>query len=29
MAKDLKEMISDGKIKSLVTGKNIKTWFYF
>lgn len=25
MAKDLKEMISDGKIKSLVTGENIKT----
>ena len=25
MAKDLKEMISDGKIKSLVTGESIKT----
>jgi|TARA_B100001094_G_C18158405_1_gene787846 hypothetical protein len=25
MAKDLKEMISDGRIKSLVTGENIKT----
>ena len=27
MAKDIKEMISDGRIKSLVTGENIKTWF--
>lgn len=27
MAKDLKEMVSDGRIKSLVTGKNIKTLF--
>ena len=27
MKKDLKEMVSDGRIKSLVTGKNIKTWF--
>lgn len=27
MAKDIKEMISDGRIKSLVTGESIKTWF--
>ena len=27
MKKDLKEMVSDGKIKSLVTGESIKTWF--
>ena len=27
MQKDLKEMVSDGKIKSLVTGESIKTWF--
>ena len=27
MAVDLKNMVSDGKIKSLVTGKSIKTWF--
>ena len=29
MAKDLKEMVSDGRIKSLVTGKNIEVAFDF